>query len=63
MGLDAIDASGKWVQWIVESQKEQQHPYGLVFSLPIHGRLDIGGLESFADADKEMRRIAKETKN
>lgn len=57
MGLDAIDASGKWVQWIVESQQQERNSFGTVFSLPIHGRLDIGGLSSFVDADEYMRSI------
>ncbi|KAJ3055121.1 hypothetical protein HK097_011434 [Rhizophlyctis rosea] len=44
--LADIDASGKFVAWLVG-----RHP---VYAVPVSGRLDIGGLESYIEADEYM---------
>lgn len=51
LGLDAIDASGRWVQWIVNDTKD----HGQVFSLSVNGRLDIGGLASYLEAHEYVQ--------
>jgi glucose-1-phosphate thymidylyltransferase len=41
--LEEIDAAGKWIAYLVKNRD--------VYSLEIAGRLDIGGLESYLEAE------------
>ncbi|KAJ3045273.1 hypothetical protein HDV00_011145 [Rhizophlyctis rosea] len=47
--LAEIDASGKFLAWLVERQT--------VHATPVSGRLDIGGLKSFIEAEAYMSAI------
>jgi NDP-sugar pyrophosphorylase family protein len=44
--LDEIDATGKFIAWLVH-----RHP---VYAITVSGRLDIGGLASYKQADSYM---------
>lgn len=46
-GLEPIDAAGKWIEWLIH-----QVP---VYSLMIKGRLDIGGLKSYREAEQYLK--------
>ncbi|KAI8900383.1 nucleotide-diphospho-sugar transferase [Globomyces pollinis-pini] len=45
--LKEIDAAGRWIEWLIH-----QVP---VYTLPIVGRLDIGGLPSYIEAEKYLQ--------
>lgn len=45
--LGEVDATGNFISWLVH-----QHP---VFAAPIGGRLDIGGLVSYREAERYMK--------
>ncbi|KAJ3279315.1 hypothetical protein HK104_001579, partial [Borealophlyctis nickersoniae] len=45
-GLNEVDATGKFISWLLK-----RHP---VRAMPISGRLDIGGLASYIEAEKYM---------
>ncbi|KAJ3338603.1 hypothetical protein HDU91_001167 [Kappamyces sp. JEL0680] len=49
LGLAAIDAAGSWIQWLVMEHRQLD-----LFAVPISGRLDIGGLETYLAADAYM---------
>lgn len=48
-GLEEIDASGKWISYLVKNRD--------VYSLEIQGRLDIGGLESYLEAQRYLEKL------
>ncbi|KAJ3313592.1 hypothetical protein HDV04_001809 [Boothiomyces sp. JEL0838] len=44
--LNEIDASGRWIEWLIHKTP--------VYALPIAGRLDIGGLATYLEAEKYL---------
>ena len=46
--LTQVDAAGKWIAWLVQTQA---YP---VSAVPISGRLDIGGLDSYLEAHQYL---------
>ncbi|KAJ1534311.1 hypothetical protein HK096_004034 [Nowakowskiella sp. JEL0078] len=45
-GLEFVDACGKFIAWLAERS--------IVYAIPTSGRLDIGGLSSYIEADSYM---------